>query len=488
VDGGIPPYSLYKSTDAGQSWSVVSSGIGSPLAIAPTNPSTLYAGNTKSTDGGATWTRIGFTQFTQCVGFSALAISPTDPNTIYAATGINACDGMPPAIFKSTDGGQSWNAADTIIPAVASFTFSPDASTIYASTRIGVFKNTDGGLNWGETNTGLRVFDIEVLVGDPINPATIYAGGNDGLFKSVDGGANWTHPYTLSEADSLLINFTNSNILYARKASPNGCSSIEIDLHKSTDGGSSWNELSPDPYNGCLEGGTMAMDPVDPDTLYVVHGNDYDGFTISQTTDAGTLWKNLQSLGDASFVNALLIDRNTPTTLYAATDLGVLRSTDGGASFLPTGLANTPVAFLAVDPFHPNVFYAATSNNPYPLDVYPPGLVGMYKSTDSGASWSAINQGLDEIVATHTTINALLVDGDTLYLATSGYGVFKSPDGGTTWAAFNDGLTFLDVRSLAIVRSASPAVYAGTPGGVFKIVNPRKLGTPIGHREHDAKE
>ena len=492
VTNGIPPDALYRSTDGGQSWSVVTSGILSPLAIAPTSPPTLYAGRdtstgspglSKSTDGGATWTQIGFTQFTHCVGFSALAIDPTNPNMMYAATGINACDGMPPAIFKSTDGGQSWNAVDTIIPPAASFTFSPDASTIYASTRIGFFKSIDGGLNWGETNTGLRVFDIEVLVGDPINPATIYAGGIDGLFKSVDGGANWTHPYTLSEADSLLISFTNSNILYARKASPNGCSSIEVDLHKSTDGGSSWNVLSPYPYNGCLEGGTMAMDPVDPNTLYVVHGNDYDGFGIFKTTDGGAHWIDSPFvLGDASFVNALLIDRNTPTTLYAATDLGVLRSTDGGASFLPTGLANTPVAFLAIDPFHPNVFYAATSNNPYPLDVYPPGLVGMYKSTDSGASWSPINQGLDKIVAAHATVNALLLDGDILYLATSGFGVFKSPDGGATWAAFNDGLAFLDVRSLALVRPGGEVrrsgrlgalgpgtLYAGTPGGIFKI-------------------
>jgi len=485
---------LYRSTDAGQSWSVVSSGLVSLYAIAPTTPSTLYAGLnastgspglSKSTDGGATWTQIGFTQFRHCVGFSALAIDPTNPNTAYGATGINACDQMSPAIFKSTDGGQSWVAVDTIIPAAASFVFSPGSSTIYAATGSGVFKSSDGGLNWGETNTGLRVFDIEVLVGDPANPATVYAGGNDGLFKSVDSGATWTHPYTLLGEDSLLIDFTNSNTLYARKARSNGCFASQISLLKSTDGGSSWNELQVDyPSRACVTGGTMAMDPVDPNTLYVVFGNDYDGFTISQTTDGGAHWKDLDGNGllDASFVNALLIDRNAPTTLYAATDLGVLRSTDGGASFLPSGLASTPAALLAIDPFHPNVFYAATSNNPYPFDQNPPGLVGMYKSTDSGATWSAINQGLDEIVAAHTTVNALLVDGDVLYLATSGFGVFKSPDGGATWAAFNDGLPFLDVRSLALVRAGGEVrrngrlgalgpgtLYAGTPGGVFKI-------------------
>ncbi len=75
-------------------------------------------------------------------------------------------------------------------------------------------------------------------------------------------------------------------------------------------------------------------------------------------------------------------------------------------------------------------------------------------------------------------------DGTTLplYLATSGYGVFKSSDSGATWAPFNHGLTHLDVRSLAIVRHGPAAhrgsrpgvlgpntLYAGTPGGVFKI-------------------
>jgi photosystem II stability/assembly factor-like uncharacterized protein len=493
VTNVIPPDALYRSTDGGQSWSVVSSGILSPLAIAPTTPPTLYAGRdtntgspglSKSTDGGATWTRIGFTQFTQCVDFSDLAIDPTNPNTMYATTGKNACDGMPPAIFKSTDGGQSWNAVDTIIPAAASFVFSPGSSTIYAATGSGVFKSSDGGLNWGETNTGLRVFDIEVLVGDPINPATVYAGGNDGLFKSVDGGANWTHPYTLLGANSLLINFTHSNILYARKASPNGCSSTEIDLHKSTDGGSSWNELEPDAYHGCGDGGTMAMDPADPNTLYVVYGNYYDGFTIFKTTDGGAHWKNLyaDAMGEASQVNALVIDPNAPATLYAATDIGVFRSTDAGASFLPAGFVNSRVLLLAIDPVRSNVLYAATSNNDW---AGAPAFLGLYKSTDGGASWSPINQGLDEIADAHAPVNALVLDPDRpniLYLATSGYGVFKSSDGGATWAAFNSGLTNLDVRSLALVRPGAEAhrdhrpgalgpdtLYAGTPGGVFKI-------------------
>jgi photosystem II stability/assembly factor-like uncharacterized protein len=232
----------------------------------------------------------------------------------------------------------------------------------------------------------------------------------------------------------------------------------------------------------------MAIDPVDSNTLYLPYGDDYNGFTIFKSTDGGASWDDLHAKGllnNVSWINALLIDRNTPTNLYAATDLGVLRSTDGGASFIPTGLANTSVACLAIDPVHPNVFYAATSNNPYPLDNNPPGLVGLYNSTDSGATWSPIDDGLDDMIATHPIVNALLLDSDNpgiLYLATSGYGVFRSTDGGAIWAAFNNGLTHLDVGSLTLVHGSpgvsrrgrlsplgSYTLYAGTPGGVFKL-------------------
>lgn len=467
---------IIKSVDAGASWKVIFANAGpfyetsSNLVIDPSNPSTLYRINPleKSTDGGASWTPITYTFPPANGGYSAyaLAVDPRNSNTLYLSTfGI-----IEHAIFQSPDGGQSWNEVNTIIPGAVSLAFGPDSRTIYAATGSGVFKSTDAGTNWNATNAGLLVFDMRVLVGDPIRPATVYAGGNDGLFKSVDGGAKWS-PLATFAVYSLLIDFTNSSVLYA-DTGPRGF------LEKTTDGGSTWSNLEFGGY-----GGAIVMDPDDPNTLYDVNGDDYDGFTISKSVDGGANWQDLyaSALAQASWVNALLIDRDTPTTLYAATDLGLLRSTDGGKSFLPTGLANTPVAALAIDPVHPNVFYAATSNNPYPNDSAPPGLVGLYKSTDGGANWSPINQGLDEILAAHATVNALVVDperANILYLATSGYGVFRSTDGGATWTAFNDGLTLLDVRSLALVRPArrggqprvpgSTTLYAGTPGGIFR--------------------
>jgi hypothetical protein len=94
------------------------------------------------------------------------------------------------------------------------------------------------------------------------------------------------------------------------------------------------------------------------------------------------------------------------------------------------------------------------------------------QSTDRGATWSPVNAGLEDLLNSRVQINGLIVNpvnSNAVYLATTGFGVFKSSDGGATWASYNDGLTSIDVRALGINRDAPNVVYAGTPGGVFKI-------------------
>jgi hypothetical protein len=183
------------------------------------------------------------------------------------------------------------------------------------------------------------------------------------------------------------------------------------------------------------------------------------GSTRYATTSSGADWTNLgdAGLGDANGIFAFAIDPRAPTDMYVATDVGVFRSTDSGVNFAPAGFANTIVSLLAIDPVHPGVLYTATWTYGFP---------GLYKSVDSGVNWSPINQGLDQIIAAHASVSALLVDPartDVLYLATSGCGVFRSTDGGASWAAFNDGLTFLDVRSLVFLAATQGSTAATGP-------------------------
>jgi len=142
---------------------------------------------------------------------------------------------------------------------------------------------------------------------------------------------------------------------------------------------------------------------------------------------------------------------------------------DGGANWSATGLTNTFVQAVAIDPVNPNTLYAGTidygvANTPFR---------GLLKSTDAGASWFPINNGLSDLLSARSAVTAILVDHDNpniVYAGTSGSGVFKTTDGGANWSPFNKGLTNLNIRALALAPGNSNALYAGTSGGVFKIV------------------
>jgi photosystem II stability/assembly factor-like uncharacterized protein len=174
---GGPRGTLYKSPDGGQSWSVISAAnvYATVLVTDPSFPSTLYAnlegaGLSKSTDGGTTWAATGLNDLP-----IALAIDPANSNTLYASTASDTSQ----AILKSTDAGQTWVAVDminavvpTVIPVIRSLVFAPNAS-VYVTTGSGIFKSADSGMSWQETDTGLRVHDIRMVVGDPLNPETL---------------------------------------------------------------------------------------------------------------------------------------------------------------------------------------------------------------------------------------------------------------------------------------------------------------------------
>src|SRR5262249_22178799 len=103
----------------------------------------------------------------------------------------------------------------------------------------------------------------------------------------------------------------------------------------------------------------------------------------------------------------------------------------------------------------------------------------VFKSTNGGTSWAAINSGL-----TSPSVYALAIDFSspaTLYAGTSFDGVFKSTDGGTSWTAMNSGLTNPNVFALAMDPSAPATLYGGTVGGgVFKSTNGGGSWQPTG--------
>lgn len=236
-------------------------------------------------------------------------------------------------------------------------------STLYAGTYDGVFKSTDGGASWNPANIGLPPTDpegyyasVDGLAIDPQNPSTLYAVANppnaqgEVLFKSIDGGANWRQAGSgLPASDfTLSIDPQNTRTLYAGTGKG---------VFKSTNGGMDWNSVSaglPVPF----EVYTWAI-PLRSIRgrlpLYAWVGNLRDN-GIFKSTDGGSSWRAAGSgLPTGTTVDSVAIDAADSTMIYAATGVGVYKSADGGASWAAanSGLTGTRIFDVAVAPQSP---------------------------------------------------------------------------------------------------------------------------------------
>jgi photosystem II stability/assembly factor-like uncharacterized protein len=229
----------------------------------------------------------------------------------------------------------------------------------------------------------------------------------------------------------------------------------------------------------------MIMDPTNPSVLYLGESESQAGYTaLLKSTDGGTdwiaAWDWFQGLRGS--VKAVAIDPAHSSTVYVGLDdidattqesqLGLFKSTDGGFTWSSAGLNDRAVNLLAIDTGNPaTILYAGTAGAASDAT----GFQGIYKSTDGGMNWAAMNTGLESIIGNHLTAATTLVidraNRRVIYLGTSNAGVFRSTDGGAAWSPLNDGLTNLETRALVVATKPTHAVYAGTGGGVFKIAD-----------------
>jgi photosystem II stability/assembly factor-like uncharacterized protein len=194
---------LYKSTDAGETWSRIAGVLLiSKIAFDPVDHNVLYAGTHryglwKSIDGGENW--IGENSgFHSEYRVTDVEVDPLDPNTVYLGT----IDGL----YKSLDGGEHWDlandGAEGSVVALevdyinSSTVYSVVAESIYSDYvfyNSKVYKSVDGGEHWSLMNSGLPVDPrFTSLVMDPVDPKVLYAGSNyAGVYKTTDGGENW---------------------------------------------------------------------------------------------------------------------------------------------------------------------------------------------------------------------------------------------------------------------------------------------------------
>jgi photosystem II stability/assembly factor-like uncharacterized protein len=323
VNGGI-----WKSDDAGRTWRPIFDGgpTGSfgALAVAWSDPKTIYAGSGeglqrpdlsvgdgiyKSTDAGATWNNVGLHDAQQ---IASMAVDPHDPNRIFvAALGHPYGPNEQRGIFRSTDGGATWQRVLYKNPDVGAFdvVIDPsDAKVVYATLWAarqtpweigasfeilgsGVFKSVDGGTTWNQLSTGLpaRIGRTEIAVApNAANVVYVYAdeeakGDDNGtLYRSDDAGAHFAKVNAAANIGergddlvSLAVDPQNANIVYVTNTS----------TYRSTDGGKTFSAIRGAP--GGDDYHTVWVNPTNPQIVLLASDQ---GAVI--TVNGGRTWSS----------------------------------------------------------------------------------------------------------------------------------------------------------------------------------------------------
>ncbi len=392
VGGGV-----WKSTNYGISWKNISDGtlhgtstsIGA-VAVAPSNPKIIYVGTGesdiradmitgdgvyKSTDGGKTWHYSGLRD-THTI--SNIVVDPNNPDIVYASSMGHVFVADPNrGVFKSTDGGKTWQKILFVNDETGAINLAMDPSNpqvLYAAMwqayrtpwslmsggpGSGIYKTTDGGAHWTNLthNPGLPKGILgRVGIGvSASNPNIVYAimqAEHGGVFRSENGGESWTR---VNKEWMLRQRAFYYMTIYVDPKNPNTVYAPEVDaLFVSHDGGKTWTRLhTPHGDNHVLW--------INPNhTNILLEGND-GGATVS--TDAGKTWstEHNQPTGQIYHIS---IDDQFPYHVYGAQqDEGSFEGPSASSGGVPLsawhGVAYGESTFVAPQPGDPNITYGS---------------------------------------------------------------------------------------------------------------------------------
>lgn len=477
-----PSSGIYKTTDGGNNWSLVppSAGLPNPnnqnvgrigLAISQSNPQivfTLYTNGYqiislfRTTDFGSTWQDVdpdhelydgdaGFSWY-----FGQVRVHPTNPDIVYV---------MDVAFMRSTNGGDSWpiiygyNGPGQLHVDHHAMAFHPtDPSFIINGNDGGINISTDGGVVWSNPKNipATQFYEIGL---DANNSLAYYGGTQDnGTNRTLDGGLNnWQHIYG-GDGFYVLVDFTNSDVIYAE--SQFGY------LGKSTNGGNSFFPAtdginSSEPTNWDTP---VIMDPNNSSILY--YGTNY----LYRTTNGAAFWNKVSpELTDYSgerlgTITTIAVAPTNSNVIYVGTDDShIWVSSDNASTWteISDALPIRWVTRVVVDPTNENIVYA-TFNGLKWKDSQP----HVFRSTDKGVTWSDISSNLPD-----APVNAFAVDNlnpEKLYLGND-VGMYFSYNSGQSWYVLGEGLPVLPVGDIEIHPSTNELV-AGTYGrSMYKI-------------------
>ena len=466
------------------------------LAIHPVTENVVYAGAAnggvwKTVNGGTSWLPMMSQELSLATG--GLAISPSNPHILYAATGEDT-PGWGPSwggvgVYKSDDSGSTWalQAPISSTRCTKVLVHPTNPNVVYVAGNAGLHKTTNGGASW----SNVRSDHISDVLLDPTRPDRLFAAvWNSGVYRSTDGGASWTLLSTGiptgAAADwiklAMGLNGTNGTDYLLAKMGPDSGT-----VYRSTNGGTTWSQVAtgvqpasynewtnviavdPNNHNRILAGGVGLSRATNGSTFSGVGGTHSDHHSIVYSpedsnvvylaTDGG-VYKSMD--GGATW--ALKSYQLVATQLYslgvsqspafrvggASQDQGILQTT-GSGDWVDTGAGNEG-GFFIVDPNNEQNIYTT------------PWSTNLRRSTNGGSSWTTILNGLPSITPRDLSVRP----GDSnILLCVGGTQIFRSTDQGNTWTSVAD--LGEPATKVAFSVANSSVCYAATGAGrVFR--------------------
>lgn len=306
---------------------------------------------------------------------------------------------------------------------------------------------------------------IQAIAVDPTNPNIIYVGTPAGsLWKSTNGGTTFVSlfdEFPQIGVSGIAIDPNNTNTIYITTGDRDHSDTTFVGVYKSVNGGASWT------VTGTISGPSRASDIyVNPSNSNMVWVATSSG--MFKSTNAGTSWTNTLS----GNIKDIKIKPTDPSVVYAVSTTAFYRSTDSGSTFttITSGLpATSGRLVIDVTPANPNYVYVLSANTSN-------GYQGVYRSVDSGVTFSARNTTTDVCESTQAWYDFALGVSDTNpeEIYTGCLNVWKSTDGGTSltrmnvWSSVTPSYTHADIH---ILRFFGNKLYCGSDGGIYVSTN-----------------
>jgi len=425
---------IWKTTDGGDTWTELTNGLMAGedvgrigLTICQSHPEVLYAvydlpdyevAVFKTSDGGDSWTRTNDGTLYGMMSnfgwyFGQIRVDPNDPQHVFVM-------GVP--LYGSSDGGASWYEAAINNHVDHHAMVIDEASyTILEGNDGGLYSTDNYGLTWNKINnlplTQFYAIDVDYQL-----PNRIYGGTQDNnTIRTLTGNLNDWQPILGGDGMYTLVDYTNSNIIYAEYQWGN--------LYRSTNGGSNMQYIGDAwAYDRINWSAPLVMHPEDPSILY------FGTYRVWKSFDRGSNWTPIS--GDLTqgtnqyfhTITTLAVSPVTPSTVFAGTSDGKVQvSTNDGLTWndISAGLPDRWITRVTPDPFDDQTLYVTLSGFRWDEP-----LPHVYKTSDLGQTWVSISGNLPEF-----PVNDIVADPDVagvLIVATDA-GLYGTMDGGDTW-------------------------------------------------------